>query len=66
MAAIDKQLIAARDVALNQLVRRKNFAAREPGVIVVFCIVFIVAVGVLGLLITKWCARRRAAIKSQF
>jgi hypothetical protein len=41
MAAIDKQLIAARDVALNQLVRRKNFAAREPGVIVVFCIVFI-------------------------
>lgn len=41
MAAIDKQLIAARDVALNQLAKRKNWAAREPGVIVVFCIVFI-------------------------
>lgn len=40
MAAIDKQLIAARDVA-SQLMKRKNFAAREPGVIVVFCIVFI-------------------------
>lgn len=86
MAAIDKQLIAARDVA-SQLMKRKNFAAREPGVIVVFCIVFIgkspplvhtsvgkaicsnytsaVGVGVLGLLITKWIQRRKAATKSQ-
>ncbi|PON26089.1 hypothetical protein TGAM01_v205033 [Trichoderma gamsii] len=64
MAAIDKQLIAARDVA-SQLMKRKNFAAREPGVIVVFCIVFIVSVGVLGLLIHKWIQRRKAATKSQ-
>lgn len=64
MAAIDKQLIAARDVA-SQLIKRKNFAAREPGVIVVFCIVFIVAVGLLGLFITKWIQRRKAATKSQ-
>ncbi|KAL7784371.1 hypothetical protein V8C37DRAFT_395821 [Trichoderma ceciliae] len=64
MAAFDKQLIAARDVALTQLVKRKNFAAREPGVIVVFCIVFLVAAGLIGLLIHKQCAKRRAS-KSQ-
>lgn len=39
MAAISKQLIATR--AMSELVKRKNFAAREPGVIVVFCIVFV-------------------------
>lgn len=39
MAAINKQLIATR--AVSELVKRKNWAAREPGVIVVFCIVFI-------------------------
>lgn len=39
MAAISKQLIATR--AVSELVKRKNWAAREPGVIVVFCIVFI-------------------------
>ncbi|KAH6604853.1 hypothetical protein Trco_006560 [Trichoderma cornu-damae] len=64
MAAFDKQLIAARDVALNQLVKRKNWAAREPGVIVVFAIVFVVAVGLLGLFIHRQCAKRRAS-KSQ-
>ncbi|KAL6906684.1 hypothetical protein GGI43DRAFT_380231 [Trichoderma evansii] len=63
MAAIDKQLIA-RDV-VSQLIKRKNFAAREPGVIVVFCIVFIVAVGLIGLLLYKWIQRRKAATKSQ-
>ncbi|KAK1253853.1 hypothetical protein MKX07_001930 [Trichoderma sp. CBMAI-0711] len=39
MAAIEKNLIAAR--AVSELVKRKNWAAREPGVIVVFCIVFV-------------------------
>jgi hypothetical protein len=38
MAAINA--LVARDVA-GQLIKRKNWAAREPGVIVVFCIVFI-------------------------
>ncbi|KAK0759970.1 hypothetical protein N5P37_007046, partial [Trichoderma harzianum] len=62
MAAINKQLIATR--AVSELVKRKNWAAREPGVIVVFCIVFIVAVGLIGLFIHKQCAKRRAS-KSQ-
>ncbi|UKZ46742.1 hypothetical protein TrVGV298_000951 [Trichoderma virens] len=62
MAAISKQLIATR--AVSELVKRKNWAAREPGVIVVFCIVFVVAVGLIGLFIHKQCAKRRAS-KSQ-
>ncbi|TVY17469.1 hypothetical protein LARI1_G004341 [Lachnellula arida] len=38
---------------IHQLVkRRKNWAAREAGVIVVFCIVFLVATGLIGLFLT--------------
>ncbi|KAI9641851.1 hypothetical protein NHQ30_009718, partial [Ciborinia camelliae] len=45
--------------ATQQLVKRKNWAAREPGVIVVFCVVFIVAAGLIGLQLSRWIARRR-------
>ncbi|APA11619.1 hypothetical protein SS1G_05070 [Sclerotinia sclerotiorum 1980 UF-70] len=45
--------------ATQHLVRRKNWAAREPGVIVVFCVVFIVAVGLIGLQLSRWITRRR-------
>jgi hypothetical protein len=53
------QTLDARDVAM-QLVKRKNWAQHEAGVIVVFCIVFIVGAGVLALCINKWLVRRRA------
>ncbi|WAO89392.1 Hypothetical protein NCS54_00678200 [Fusarium falciforme] len=59
MAAI-KSLIT-RDEVVNQLVKReKNWAAREPGVMVVFCIVGVVAIGLLGLFIHKKLAARKA------
>jgi len=57
MAAI--QSLEARRVAL-QLARR-NWASQEAGVIVVFCIVFVVAVGLIGLWISRVISRRRAA-----
>lgn len=47
MPAIDKTLIA-RDQSLHQLAKR-NWADNNVGVIVVFCIVFIVAVGLITL-----------------
>ncbi|KAL2759003.1 hypothetical protein ACRALDRAFT_1062076 [Sodiomyces alcalophilus JCM 7366] len=50
--------IVARDAA-HQLTKR-NWAAQEPGVIVVFCIVGLVGLSVLGLLIYKFIARKRA------
>ncbi|KAF7861442.1 hypothetical protein EAF04_008007 [Stromatinia cepivora] len=45
--------------ATQQLVKRKNWAAREPGVIVVFCVVFVVAAGLIGLQLSRWITRRR-------
>lgn len=37
MAAIDQ--IVTRDLVARELIKRKNWAQREPGVITVFCIV---------------------------
>ncbi|ESZ98463.1 hypothetical protein SBOR_1125 [Sclerotinia borealis F-4128] len=45
--------------ATQQLIKRKNWAASEPGVIVVFVVVFIVASGLIGLQLSRWIARRR-------
>ena len=46
-----------------QLLKREeeNWAKQEAGVIVVFCIVFIVAVGLLALFIHKKLAARKAS-----
>jgi hypothetical protein len=58
MAAIST--LQVREAA-GQLVRRENWAGKEAGVIVVFCIVFIVAVGLIGLFVSRALGRRRAA-----
>lgn len=57
MAAFDYSLIA-RD---NTLAKRENFAQREPGVMVVFVIVGLVAILVVGLQIYKRLIARRNA-----
>ncbi|EXF77381.1 hypothetical protein CFIO01_12133, partial [Colletotrichum fioriniae PJ7] len=44
--------LVARD-AVHQLAKRQNWAQKEAGVVVVFCIVFIVALGVSGLMISN-------------
>ncbi|KAI9900330.1 hypothetical protein N3K66_004592 [Trichothecium roseum] len=62
MAAIDKLVLC--DVTA-QLVKRKNWAAQEPGVITVFAIVGAVAIGLLALVIYKWSMKKKAA-KQQF
>jgi hypothetical protein len=56
MAALDYSLVA-RDV----LSKRENFAQREPGVIVVFVVVGLVALLVAGLQVYKRVIARRAA-----
>jgi len=54
MAAINMNLAARSEQALHHLVRRhKNWAQREPGVIVVFVIVFLVTILVLAMFINK-------------
>jgi heme/copper-type cytochrome/quinol oxidase subunit 2 len=60
MAAISTlQTLQLRDAA-HQLAKR-NWAGQEAGVIVVFCIVFVVAVGLTFLCVTRYLARRKAA-----
>ncbi|KAB2100634.1 hypothetical protein AG0111_0g11112 [Alternaria gaisen] len=59
MAAISMPIAARAEYALHQLAKRdKNWAQREPGVIVVFVIVFLVAVLVIAMFINK---KRQAA-----
>ncbi|EFQ94693.1 hypothetical protein CFE70_005677 [Pyrenophora teres f. teres 0-1] len=59
MAAISMPLAARAEYALLHLAKRdKNWAQREPGVIVVFVIVFLVAILVIAMFINK---RRQAA-----
>jgi hypothetical protein len=53
--------IEAREAVHNLLVKRKNWASHEAGVIVVFCVVFVVASGLLFLCISRALAKRRAA-----
>lgn len=52
--------IAARG-QFAQIAKRENWAQQEAGVVVVFCIVFVVAVGLLALFIHKKLAARKAA-----
>lgn len=46
-------LVARSELAVHQLMKRKNWAAREPGVILVFCIVGAIAILLIGLLVQK-------------
>lgn len=51
--------LAAHDQTMHQLVRRENWASHNAGVVLVFCIVFIVATGLITLFIyRKWTARK--------
>ncbi|KAJ5204312.1 uncharacterized protein N7498_005191 [Penicillium cinerascens] len=40
--------------------REKNWAAREPGVVLVFCIVFLVACGIISLFAYRRWMKRKA------
>ncbi|KAI5858182.1 hypothetical protein GGS23DRAFT_335277 [Durotheca rogersii] len=59
MPAINNAIVARDN--FGHIMRRENWAQQEPGVIVVFCIVFVVGVGLIGLWISKALARRKAS-----
>ncbi|KAK7698177.1 hypothetical protein SLS64_012747 [Diaporthe eres] len=58
MPAINNALVARE--AISHITKRENWAQQEAGVVVVFCIVFVVAVGVIGLFISKKISAARA------
>lgn len=59
MPAINTAVVA-RDT-VSHIAKRENWAQQEAGVVVVFCIVFVVAVGLIGLWLSKLLAKKRAA-----
>ncbi|KAF2454815.1 hypothetical protein BDY21DRAFT_276438, partial [Lineolata rhizophorae] len=46
--------------ALHQFAKRSNWAAEEPGVVLVFCIIFVVALLLIGLFVHKKLQQRKA------
>ncbi|KAI1344773.1 hypothetical protein F5Y15DRAFT_5041 [Xylariaceae sp. FL0016] len=58
MPAINTAIVA-RDT-FGHIAKRQNWAAKEAGVVVVFCIVFVVALGLICLWISKCITRRKA------
>lgn len=62
MPAINNAIVA-RDT-LSHITKRQNWAQQEAGVVVVFCIVFVVAVGVIGLFISRKISAARARKQS--
>jgi hypothetical protein len=47
-------------VITNNLIKRSNFATREPGVILVFCIIGTIVILLTGLAIHKRASARKA------
>jgi len=47
-------------VPKSVLVPRKNFASKNPGIILVFCILGALGILIIGLVTQKWLQRRRA------
>ena len=62
MPAIQNSIVA-RDTLAH--LAKRNWASQEPGVIVVFAIVFIVGVGLLSLFISRKLAARKARKQSE-
>lgn len=61
MAAFDHSLLLPRaEATLHQLMKRKNWAAKNPGVILVFCIVATVVILLIGLTLMKRIQARKA------
>lgn len=58
MPAINTALVARE--TFSTIAKRQNWAQKEAGVVVVFCIVFVVALGLIGLFIGRKISAARA------
>ncbi len=59
MAALDYSLLSSR--AVHDLVKRKNWAAKQPGIILVFCIIGAIAILLTSLMVHRKLQARKAA-----
>ncbi|OJD10451.1 hypothetical protein AJ78_08543 [Emergomyces pasteurianus Ep9510] len=53
--------LIARDEGVYQLAKRSNWAGQNAGVMLVFCILFVIAIGLISLFVYRWMLRRKAA-----
>ncbi|OJD21257.1 hypothetical protein ACJ73_07403 [Blastomyces percursus] len=53
--------LMTRNAAVHQLAKRNNWAGENAGVMLVFCILFVIAVGLITLAVYRWHLRRKAA-----
>ncbi|KAI9739530.1 MAG: hypothetical protein M1834_006246 [Cirrosporium novae-zelandiae] len=60
MPAINHELVRATGSSLHMLAKRSNWAGKNAGVMVVFCIVFVVAAGLISLFTYRKCMARKA------
>jgi hypothetical protein len=60
MPALDSLAVATQ----RHVLEKRDWASENPGPILVFCIVFIVAFGVISLFIYRKCMSMRAARQS--
>lgn len=58
MPAINSALVSRETI--SHIAKRENWAQKEAGVVVVFAIVFVVAVGLIGLFISRKISAARA------
>ncbi|CAL5868369.1 uncharacterized protein PFLUO_LOCUS2594 [Penicillium psychrofluorescens] len=50
--------------SIHSLIKRKNWAAKNPGVVLVFCIVFLVGCGIVSLFAYRRWLKRKAEKQS--
>lgn len=58
MPAVNTALVARETI--STIAKRQNWAQKEAGVVVVFAIVFVVAVGLIGLFVGRKISAARA------
>ncbi|OJJ81694.1 uncharacterized protein ASPGLDRAFT_50242 [Aspergillus glaucus CBS 516.65] len=61
MPALPIEDISASSEILHSVVKRGNWASKNPGPILVFCIVFIVGMGIALLVVYRFIMAKKAA-----
>ena len=59
MAAISR-IERSQVTGIHSMAKRSNWASKNPGVVLVFCIVFIVSLGLVSLWLYRQWVKRRA------
>ncbi|KAJ6086357.1 hypothetical protein N7486_010638 [Penicillium sp. IBT 16267x] len=59
MAAISR-ITRSQASSLHRIAKRRNWASKNPGVVLVFCIIFLVGLGILSLFVYRRVLQKKA------